>query len=403
MQKLEIRGFLGIKEADIIIDGLTVLIGPQASGKSIIARLFYFFNEYFSDFDDLALMKNEHKKTYDKRKKDTFSQLFPPYSWEGETFEIKFERHPHSVKIFSKKGSSSIELQTSESVAQHFRELKRKFSEFAKSIEEQDGNKTIPLAKSKIIRHFRFMKEELNVDTYGQALFVPAARSFYAAIREEIFSILSIDEKIDKIIIQFGEFYESAKNYMSSDSFHRINSRKSANNYHIDYFNSVIRGKYVRIDSKDWIEMDRGRIEVSKASSGQQEALPLLVALTRFPRSGRTLIIEEPEAHLFPDSQVKILEFIVIQSMKRNTDILITTHSPYILSSLNNNILKGRINRDLLGSIPIDKVKAYAIQNKVAKSLIDEETQLVSAEYIDSVSEHISKEFYELLEKLDEQ
>ncbi len=51
MHRLKVRGFLGVEEADIVVDGLTVLIGAQASGKSVIAKLIYFFNEYFADFD----------------------------------------------------------------------------------------------------------------------------------------------------------------------------------------------------------------------------------------------------------------------------------------------------------------------------------------------------------------
>src|ERR1700730_18192453 len=43
MQKLTIHHFGPIKDAEISLDRLFVLIGPQASGKSTIAKLVYFF------------------------------------------------------------------------------------------------------------------------------------------------------------------------------------------------------------------------------------------------------------------------------------------------------------------------------------------------------------------------
>lgn len=386
MQKLTITGFLGIKKAEVILDGLTVLIGQQASGKSIIARLFYFFDSYLYDFENVALIKREHKKTYDKNKKSTFSQVFPPYSWEKDKFQIVFERDDLCITISSKEDSKNLEIETSESVTKHYNNLKKQLTEISKVAKKSLGDDALKLPSSLLMRHFRSIRNDLDIKDVENVLFVPAARSFYAAIREEIFSILSIDEKIDQIIMQFGEFYEAAKR--------RIPENQS------DIFNKILKGKYVRTDGNDWIETERGRIEVSKASSGQQESLPLLIALTVFPKTGRTLIIEEPEAHLFPDAQVSILDFIVRQSKSKKTDILITTHSPYLLSSLNNCILRNSLDEKNPLSINIDKVKAYSLQRGFSKSIVDKETNLISAEYIDSISEHITNDFISMLEKL---
>ncbi|MEM7657450.1 MAG: AAA family ATPase, partial [Bacteroidota bacterium] len=43
MQKIIVRNFGPIREAEVEIKPLTVLIGEQASGKSTIAKLVYFF------------------------------------------------------------------------------------------------------------------------------------------------------------------------------------------------------------------------------------------------------------------------------------------------------------------------------------------------------------------------
>lgn len=393
MQRLVVSGFLGITEADISLNGLTVLIGPQASGKSVIARLIFFCIEYFADFDEIPLMKNEHKKTYDSRKRDAFTKLFPTYSWIDDDFVIHYANNFHALTIRSKKGSASVELTTSESVATSFRQLKKSFQDFAKNLPED----TIA-SPTRVMREFRSQRDLFSNDLQRHhALFVPAARSFYATLREEIFSILSIDEKIDQIIMQFGEFYEGAKFRISYDQerFGGPGKKLPREAHYLRFFDPIIRGRYSKVDGRDWIVMDRGRVEMSKASSGQQEALPLLCALSQFPQPGRTLIIEEPEAHLFPTSQVKILEFIVEQAMQRSTDMFITTHSPYILSALNNFILKG--SRDDSSGIPPWKVSAYSLVDGQSMDIFDSETNLVSGDYIDSVSEDIANEFARIL------
>ena len=42
-EKLRVRDFLTIRDADLEIGRFTLIIGPQASGKSVLAKLLYFF------------------------------------------------------------------------------------------------------------------------------------------------------------------------------------------------------------------------------------------------------------------------------------------------------------------------------------------------------------------------
>lgn len=383
MHNLQVQNFLGIKDAEIDLDGMTVIIGAQASGKSVIARLIYFFNDYFSDFDTTAISSNEHKKTFDSRKRREFYQIFPPYSWEKDEFSIRYSNGEHEVSIGSAANSSGISISTSEGVATYFRNLKNTYRAFTKGT-PQDAMTN--LSRTRLRFEFREYLNETGELPYEAALFVPAARSFYATIRDEIFSILALDEKIDKIILQFGEFYESQKTHFS----------RRANREEAHFFEKIVKGKYIRRDGRDWVEMERGAIELNKASSGQQEAAPLLFAIARYPGPNRTLIIEEPEAHLFPSAQTDILEFMVRQCTRHESDFLFTTHSPYMLSSLNNFILAG--SQGLEWGIDPDWISAYSLEDGKSYQLVDEETGLISADYIDSVSDEINEKFLELVE-----
>lgn len=271
MHHLRIQGFLGIRDAEIILDGLTVLIGSQASGKSVIARLIYFFNEYFADFNVTVISKNEHKSSYDRRKREEFYKIFPQYSWENNEFTITYSNEHHEVMVHSRESSSIIDIATSPSVAAHFRSLniayRRTYEDFEKHEKEQDFPPRLRVRFA-----FRETMRKSDLVQYEPALFVPAARSFYATIRDEIFSILALDEKIDHIILKFGEFYEATKGRLTRLNRHHRYTRSAQ-------FKRIIKGSFEREGGQDWLRMDHGSIEMSKASSGQQEALPLLLSI----------------------------------------------------------------------------------------------------------------------------
>ena len=60
MKKIEIHNFGPIKDAVVDIKPMLVLIGPQASGKSTIAKLIYFFETLP---DDLFTHYSQFEKT----------------------------------------------------------------------------------------------------------------------------------------------------------------------------------------------------------------------------------------------------------------------------------------------------------------------------------------------------
>lgn len=132
MQRLEIYNFLTLREASVKVSGLTVLIGPQASGKSVIARLFHFFVGYLADMSGPAIAGQEHKSSYDKRKREQFRQIFPDYSWEKEAFRLVYVRDDYFIEISSPKNSSQLLIKTSSSVAHAFQTLKRQYANFFK-------------------------------------------------------------------------------------------------------------------------------------------------------------------------------------------------------------------------------------------------------------------------------
>ena len=128
-----------------------------------------------------------------------------------------------------------------------------------------------------------------------------------------------------------------------------------------------------------------------------------------------SLFIEEPELSLFPNAQKKMIEYLVDLCFRfnaqKNIQIAFSTHSPYMLSSLNCLLLAhqvGSANVDMKAKVEsivsskfwldIDKFNAFVVENGKVNSIIDKESKLILADKIDGVSEKLDEIFDSLLE-----
>ena len=95
-----------------------------------------------------------------------------------------------------------------------------------------------------------------------------------------------------------------------------------------DYVNDS-DGEKIYFDEHHWVKLMYG-------SSGQQEALWILMLTLIIILENRRafVVIEEPEAHLFPIAQKDMISLIALMVNATDSQVIITTHSPYILTSL---------------------------------------------------------------------
>lgn len=84
-------------------------------------------------------------------------------------------------------------------------------------------------------------------------------------------------------------------------------------------------------------------IPLHRASSTVSELAPLFLYLRYYIKPGSILIIEEPEAHLHPKNQ-RILAKYLVRLIRKGVRIIITTHSDYLVSQLNNFLLLSKID-----------------------------------------------------------
>jgi predicted ATPase len=421
-ESLKVHEFLAIKKSLIEIKKINIIIGRQASGKSVIAKLVYFFrrsSKYFLD----GIRSQSSKRELDKTILEDFEMRFPRYAWDGSSFEILYEVDQIQMVIAGKSaanGKTRLSVSYSENLARLFTAKKRVYS---KALEEYSAHER---PSRKLLNYQNHLMYECVVEPlrqneeYGRffasSVFIPASRSFFANLQKNIFTFMASNLDIDPFLKDFGSLYESSKRWYRDSLFPRKPEDLAET---LDRsIESIIDGRYVYDDDQDWIQSKGRRVNLVNASSGQQEALPMLLTLAVWPfitgdGKDRMFFIEEPEAHLFPTSQSRIISMLTALRANLDMGFFVTTHSPYILSALNNNILAGDVKKEKKitdaefrkiggdGSpIDFEDVSAYTMASGQTKRITDAEFRMIGGEVLDEVSDHFQVVMNELLERM---
>jgi AAA15 family ATPase/GTPase len=420
MESLEIRNFLTIREAKLDVRRFTILIGPQANGKSVVAKVLYFFRNFLAKQYIQSIRSQEPKRQFERRVIDYFEQIFPRYAWSDQEFELSYSTD--DVKIFLRRqGRSSKKLGLKFDYSSNLAELHRKAKSHYKHLLESESVKN-PLSSMGSLIFDEILIDYIYGGSFEQSfqdsIFIPASRSFFANLQKNVFSFLANNIAIDPLIKEFGSVYESSKKlydrrYLLSEEGQDFSSLREEVKQEIE---KILVGQYVYEDNQDWIISSKRKINLANASSGQQEVLPLLVVLCSWqyyvPRvRPSTFFIEEPEAHLFPVSQRRLIGLFSRLYKSVGHNFLLTTHSPYILTALNNLImasnlaeekkekLNGKIKKVIGSDEPIrfEDVGAYTIENGVLESILNQKTRLIGSSIIDSVSDEFDRVFDKLM------
>lgn len=83
---------------------------------------------------------------------------------------------------------------------------------------------------------------------------------------------------------------------------------------------------------------------VDHVGTGIRYTLPLL--LTLLSNHGSTICIENPELHLHPSAQVKLVKMIIELAEKNNNQIIMETHSDHVLNTLRVLVKQSELNMD---------------------------------------------------------
>ena len=405
---LEIKNFLSISDIKWEIEKFNIITGDIASGKSLCIKLAQFFEDIIPDlliapYENFLTYLNCSKKFYNFLIAEKFNSIFifqasknkklPSFSI---TYTFSCKEETFSVTV---KGKDSTDIV----IESPF--LEKLLSEWKESIDNKDSD------PHGIVTPDGFKEKKLSL--YNDLLkkfggYFPMATTFVPASRA---ALAFSSNHTDHHLREFNELV---------DFLPRFQNR---NQEIQEIIESILKAKIKFENGTLFLESYDGReVHISKASSGQQEivyVLWMLVKLGKFFYSygeNHSVFIEEPSAHLFPLEQKLTIELIVelFNALKGNGNpvrFFITTHSPYVLNSLNNILKKGamldkykdqeeKINKIVnIPHLKASEISALFINNDgTVENMLDENKKYLYAEKISDISKAINEDTIKLKE-----
>lgn len=414
-EKLFITNFCGLRSVELEFAPVTVFIGPQASGKSVIAKTLHHFRKMGPSLARLTLVESSPVATFAKLSVDSFCELFPSSNWGTEPFSIRYEVGTASIKITFSGAAPKHDGELSVDLSKDFEQWSRAEALAPNPEPEVDKKAMIEAMAAQDSQ----LMSLLGPWSRFQPTFFPAGRAYFAQIQESIWEQLDAGGSYDPILVAFGKLITATRRQLEQQGALQTDAANDAKwrEFH-NRFSAFLGAQWVKKDNYDCLVSQDGRtVRLASASSGQQEAFSLLLILGQFlgqpPKVGRAVYVEEPEAHLFPATQRAIVE-LMVRAFRAHPDqmrLVVTTHSPYVLTAFNNFLHAGQCytNADAAerarltniiseeATLRPGELVAYALENGTARRIMDPETGLVDAQLLDAASTDMAKEFDRLL------
>jgi len=400
-EELFIKNFYSIDEFKWEIKDFNILTGGMGSGKSICVKLLWFLEHILHTLifypsitkDDLG------NSVFFARIAEEFKKIFHSGNSDFKTTEIRY--------TYSCNGGT-FDLQALWNMDKQILAWSSKYlDEHLELWQDFFGSKKTSLDIGIIVsnRIYKSISKEFRYTFPVGTMFIPATRAI-AAITDNT-------DFLDPFIVSF---IKTCKRLVRSEEELTDNE-----------INKLLHIKNIQYDKKIGLIItlpNENEVSPQYLSSGQQELLYLLLFFSYMKRnppynfSTRTSIfIEEPEAHLFPQGQKEIIEYIVdtfrqfnneknMKNGNRSTRFFITTHSPYVLNVVSTMMNRGKLKMKIE---EFDKKKEdtvfspyYFNKGEVSANSIDEDKKVrpmvsadedyIIAEKINNISQIIFNE-----------
>lgn len=423
--KIVIQNFGPVKEAQINLNkNFQIFIGAQASGKSTICKVVYFVHkirDYTLDYlMDAAQFTQNHKNEYFNNYMKYLTKQF--MGGFGKT------KHMQKFNISYKFAGKYINIFLNHDGYVRFSfdpKLKEEIWRLINEASEMFLNNFNTKGLLDNITAVGVMKRHLNERLFGvfenddEIIYIPAGRSLLATMSEQLQDV-SADE-MDLTMQEFIKLIKITKNKFGTKIPEMITDyvktvKGQINNVAVDqayeFIKKILKADYTSESDGEKIYFDEHHwVKLMYGSSGQQEVLWILMLAFAIilEKKKSFVVIEEPEAHLFPIAQKDVMNLISLMINSTNSKVIITTHSPYILTSTNILLFSEKVeNRHTkLNAIVIPKnlrvsyenFDAYKVDSseEVLESLLDEESHMINTNYIDEVSSITNSELDKLI------
>lgn len=420
MAHLIIRNIGPIKEVDIELNRINIIIGPQSSGKSTIAKIISFCSWLEKQ---LIMNTPTDTKTVISRmelfeKLKSFHRLSDGYFQENSYIEYTT---PHIELKWYLQQTENSTLGIAISPYNLF--LNRKIS-FIPA--ERNFVSVIPVSKysesydniSNFINDWFDAKQSYSKQSL---LEIPVIQSRYYYDKDKDKDVMIVGNNQTEIPLRsVSSGFQSVLplwiliEYMTKGVFEKERSLSPLNRIQLK---NLMDKSSLSIERKQLLKVLIDRIHdlVHTGTNLPDEFTESWAALVQaigidtnyaFSR----LIIEEPEQNLFPETQKELLYSLIklIANNERQHELIITTHSPYILYALNNcmmgTLVSNKLNKEERDNIRfkdsfVDPALVSVFQIEEGEiSLIQKEDGLIGDNYFDEKMKDVMDDFYLLLE-----
>jgi predicted ATPase len=400
--KLTIKNIGTIQKADIKLSDLTVIAGENDTGKSTIGKLMFSIIKAISKYED-ELGESKRHNIVQKTERIYF---FIRRNFDIDSAERKLF-HPRYFM-------DSIENDGINAVDKRIKHLKKNkvysdtvehlFDSLKVIINRKDDKKSLTKRAFQKVMYSEFNGEisSKNSNTSSVKIFEENNKILDIVFKKNQLSEFNLQDDLyfnDSVIIETPmilNFSESIRNSKSlfedQDKLNRLHSLGRANIafhakdlelklrdsvYGKNLFSKpdtdnlykkiteIIGGKikFMRKDKEFVYLKGKEKHQIINVASGIKSFGILQMLLSGDFLDERTLIVlDEPEVHLHPNWQLKYAEIITLL-VKNNFNILVTTHSPYMLEALERYSEKYKIGANF-----------YLAQNGVIESKNNNET-----------------------------
>jgi len=420
MRKLTVKNFSVIKEAELEFGKITVLIGPQASGKSLLCKLAYFFEKVVREQLAEALKFAEPVVAAQGRIQNEFSKWFPNTGTHPGEMLLVYADRDYVIRVGGLNrddGIGSYGLRLSSQIV-------RSYESVLQNVQRQiapSGGIVNPIYFAAIFDELDRLSSDKNHDIYS---YIPSTRAFFVTPQK---AILASSSRSDPLTVLFSQDFE----FDFASRVPKPGLKHDLTNWIDEESRRILQGEVIVKGNSEVFKATDGRdLPLSILSSGTQELLPLMTCLREFVALSaavatslgfkeamhrRLFFVEEPEANIFPSTQYDLVRVFARMANEPILDAswVITTHSPYILTAFNDLIKAGQVARARPEmTAEIEKIvprhywikegdfAAYAFDGKdrILHPIMDKETGLINGDVLDDISETISDEFGQLLE-----
>lgn len=419
MHQLTIDRLGPVQHCELAVRQYTVLTGFQAAGKSTVAKVIYFFRTMKDDIFQLIQQQEYSKRIYGSKYASSLEDA------KQRTLCGDFESLVRS-KFLSTFGSSY-------SMDKRMRLCYRYHDDVKITISLTESRNSLtpnfiwveysPQIRSFLSRSWTAkdpgaLRRELNelFDDPYETVYIPAGRSvltilgsqfnyFYSTMddaQKRLLDACTQDylERVMRLRPQFANGLEGL-----GEGVLILKTKKDLYEEALTLVAQILKGKYTFADGEERIWVDKDRyVKINFASSGQQETVWILNLLVYYLVAEQPVffIMEEPESNLFPESQKLIIELISLVVGAGNA-VLLTTHSPYVLGTVNNLLYADTVGKRALQKTAqiISRCKwiesascaALFIENGHAEDCMDPELMQIDNSLLDQISHGINKEY----------